>query len=105
MDRMLYVAMTGAQETLRAQTVNNHNLANVATTGFRADLAAFQDRIDGLFDDEQRALARHGVEAVVQRDAPDMNAPPPGINQEQRGLTGGREVEKDAGGDRCRFSG
>jgi flagellar basal-body rod protein FlgF len=45
---MLYVAMTGAQETLRAQTVNNHNLANVSTTGFRADLAAFQSRaVDG----------------------------------------------------------
>jgi flagellar basal-body rod protein FlgF len=45
---MLYVAMTGASETLRAQTVNNHNLANVATTGFRADLAAFQSRaVDG----------------------------------------------------------
>ena len=48
MDRMLYVAMTGASETLRAQTVNNHNLANVSTTGFRADLAAFQSRaVDG----------------------------------------------------------
>ena len=48
MDRMLYVAMTGAKETLRAQTVNNHNLANVSTNGFRADLAAFQSRaVDG----------------------------------------------------------
>ena len=48
MDRMLYVAMTGAAETLRAQTVNNHNLANVSTNGFRADLAAFQSRaVDG----------------------------------------------------------
>jgi len=48
MDRMLYVAMTGASETLRAQTVNSHNLANVGTTGFRADLAAFQSRaVDG----------------------------------------------------------
>lgn len=44
MDRFLYVAMSGAKETLRAQTVNNHNLANAATTGFRADLAAFQTR-------------------------------------------------------------
>jgi flagellar basal-body rod protein FlgF len=45
---MLYVAMTGAKETLRAQTVNNHNIANVSTTGFRADLAAFQSRaVDG----------------------------------------------------------
>src|SRR4051812_38482898 len=48
MDRMLYVAMTGAKETLRAQGVNNHNLANVSTTGFKADLAAFQSRaVDG----------------------------------------------------------
>jgi flagellar basal-body rod protein FlgF len=44
MDRMLYVAMTGARETLRAQTANNHNLANASTVGFRADLQAFQAR-------------------------------------------------------------
>jgi len=44
MDRFLYVSMTGAKETLRAQTVNNHNLANASTTGFRADLSAFQSR-------------------------------------------------------------
>lgn len=48
MDRMLYVAMAGAKETLRAQAVNNHNLANASTTGFKADLAAFQSRaVDG----------------------------------------------------------
>jgi flagellar basal-body rod protein FlgF len=44
MDRLLYVAMSGAKETLRAQASNNHNLANASTTGFRADLAAFQAR-------------------------------------------------------------
>ena len=44
MDRFLYVAMTGASETLRLQAVNNHNLANASTTGFRKDLAAFQTR-------------------------------------------------------------
>lgn len=42
MDRFLYISMTGAKETLRAQAANNHNLANVSTTGFRADLAAMQ---------------------------------------------------------------
>jgi flagellar basal-body rod protein FlgF len=48
MDRMLYVAMTGAKETLNAQSVNNHNLANASTTGFRAELSAFQSRaVDG----------------------------------------------------------
>jgi len=44
MDRFLYIAMSGAKETMRAQAVNNHNLANVSTAGFRADLAAFQSR-------------------------------------------------------------
>jgi flagellar basal-body rod protein FlgF len=44
MDKFLYVAMTGAKETMRAQAVNNHNLANASTTGFRQDLAAFQSR-------------------------------------------------------------
>src|SRR6476619_573932 len=44
MDRFLYISMTGAKETLRAQTANNHNLANASTTGFRADLSAFQSR-------------------------------------------------------------
>ena len=44
MDRLLYISMTGAKETLRAQAVNNHNLANASTTGFRADCRAFQSR-------------------------------------------------------------
>ena len=44
MDRYLYIAMSGAKETLRAQTANNHNLANASTKGFRADLSAFQSR-------------------------------------------------------------
>ncbi len=39
MDRMLYIGMSGAKETLLAQALNNHNLANVSTTGFRADLS------------------------------------------------------------------
>ena len=44
MDKLLYVAMSGAKETLRAQAANNHNLANASTTGFRADLSAFQSQ-------------------------------------------------------------
>ncbi|HHI94388.1 MAG TPA: flagellar basal-body rod protein FlgF [Gammaproteobacteria bacterium] len=42
MDRMLYVAMSGARQTMLAQTANSHNLANANTDGFRADLAAFR---------------------------------------------------------------
>lgn len=44
MDKSLYLAMSGAKETLRAQTANNHNLANANTNGFKADLSAFQSR-------------------------------------------------------------
>jgi len=35
MDRMIYVAMTGAREAMRAQSVVAHNIANAGTTGFR----------------------------------------------------------------------
>lgn len=40
MDRMLYVAMSGAKQNMLAQAINSNNLANISTTGFRADLAA-----------------------------------------------------------------
>lgn len=39
MDKLIYVAMTGAAHIDRAQTLHSNNLANVGTTGFRADLA------------------------------------------------------------------
>src|SRR5277367_686718 len=41
MDRGLYVAMTGAKQIMEAQAVNNHNIANANTTGFRADSVSF----------------------------------------------------------------
>jgi len=40
MDRLLYLAMTGAKHTLQAQQHNSNNLANASTPGFRADLDA-----------------------------------------------------------------
>jgi len=40
MDRMLYIAMNGAKQNMLAQAINSNNLANISTTGFRADLAA-----------------------------------------------------------------
>src|SRR5579871_5930910 len=41
MDRGLYVAMTGAKQIMQAQAVNNHNIANLSTIGYRADSVAF----------------------------------------------------------------
>ena len=42
MDKLIYVSMIGANSALRAQAANSNNLANINTTGFRADLSAFE---------------------------------------------------------------
>ncbi len=42
MDRSLFVSMSGAKETLLAQTAVASNLANIDTTGFKADLEQFR---------------------------------------------------------------
>lgn len=42
MDRSLYIAMSGAKQTLLAQTANANNLANAQTTGFKSDWEQFR---------------------------------------------------------------
>jgi len=42
MDRLIYLSMAGAKATMQRQEVLAHNLANVSTTGFRAELTAFR---------------------------------------------------------------
>jgi len=42
MDRLVYVAMTGAKHTMEQQAVVAHNLANASTTGFKAEMATFR---------------------------------------------------------------
>ncbi len=42
MDRLIYLAMSGAKASLQRQDVLAHNLANASTTGFRAELQAFR---------------------------------------------------------------
>ncbi|WP_418316583.1 flagellar basal body rod protein FlgF [Piscinibacter sakaiensis] len=42
MDRMIYLSMSGARAMLDRQAVLANNLANVSTTGFRAELSAFR---------------------------------------------------------------
>jgi flagellar basal-body rod protein FlgF len=39
MDKLLYVAMSGAKQNMQALAINANNLANAKTTGFKADLA------------------------------------------------------------------
>ncbi|CBA15931.1 flagellar basal body rod protein FlgF [Xanthomonas albilineans] len=62
MDKALYVAMTGARASLQAQGTVSHNLANVETAGFKAQLAnteafriqgsGYPSRIDALHIDQ-----------------------------------------------------
>jgi len=42
MERMIYLAMSGAKQVTLNLASNNNNLANASTTGFRADLDAFR---------------------------------------------------------------
>lgn len=42
MDRLLYIAMTGAREVTRQQAAVAHNLANISTHGFKQELNVFR---------------------------------------------------------------
>jgi flagellar basal-body rod protein FlgF len=42
MDRLIYTAMTGAKHAMEQQATTANNLANVTTTGFRAQLDSFR---------------------------------------------------------------
>jgi len=42
MDRVIYIAMTGAREITRQQAAVAHNLANVSTHGFKQELSVFR---------------------------------------------------------------
>ncbi|MGD8484239.1 MAG: flagellar basal-body rod protein FlgF [Thioalkalispiraceae bacterium] len=44
MDRMLYISMAGAKQTMLAQAATSNNLANVSTTGFKADFNTFRSQ-------------------------------------------------------------
>lgn len=48
MDRMIFTAMNGAKQSFDQQAVASHNLANVSTPGFRAQLTVMQSvQVDG----------------------------------------------------------
>jgi len=44
MDRMLYISMNAAQQTMLAQATNSNNLANANTIGFRQDFEQFRSQ-------------------------------------------------------------
>ncbi|MFW9606743.1 MAG: flagellar basal body rod protein FlgF [Pseudomonas sp.] len=79
MDHMLYTAMSGARQALDQQAVVTHNLANVTTPGFRAQLhaaRAVEVRGDGLL-----------TRAMTQSTTPIADFSPGAIS------TSGRELD------------
>lgn len=42
MDRMIYLAMSAAKQSMHAQALSTHNLANATTAGFKADFEAMR---------------------------------------------------------------
>jgi len=86
MDRMLFVAMSGARETLIAQGNASNNLANANTTGFLADLNQFRSM--PVFGDGHPTR----VYALDERPQTDFNRG--GIQQTGRDLD---VAVKDAG--------
>lgn len=70
MDEMVFLAMTGAKQTEYAQAINSNNLANVSTTGFRADLHSFSSApVNGPGVDSR-------VNAVVDSYGTDLSQGP-----------------------------
>ncbi|MFT7721918.1 MAG: flagellar basal-body rod protein FlgF [Roseateles sp.] len=77
MDRMIYLSMAGAKAAMQRQDVLSHNLANVTTNGFRAELQAFRAvpvRGDGA---STRAFA---LETTIGYDAAPGALTPTGRN-------------------------
>jgi flagellar basal-body rod protein FlgF len=84
-DKMLYVAMSGASQNTLAQKAHANNMANVTTTGFQRDLE--QARSMPVFGDTYATRAY----AMSERPATDFTA---GAMQET-----GRDLDVAVGGD------
>ena len=110
MDRALYVALSGATQTLRAQAANNHNLANASTTGFKAELVVadalqvrgegFDSRVnarslDAGIDNRAGALLSTGRELDVALGADDWLAVQAADGREAYTRAGELQVDAD----------
>ncbi len=81
MDRMVYLAMTGAKHTLNYQGLVSHNLANVNTVGFRKDLATYRSMPS--FSDDPALPSR--VYSMAERPGVDLS--------EGKVMTTGRDLD------------
>lgn len=70
MDRMLYIAMSGAKESSLALAANSNNLANANTTGFKSDFNQFRAMLVAGPGHDSRAYA------LSERPGTDLTAGP-----------------------------
>jgi len=68
MDALIYSAMAGAERALREQQVRANNLANVGTTGFRADMALARSQAVEGFGYDARHMNRLEADTVNTRE-------------------------------------
>ena len=67
MDALIYTAMSGAERALRGQQVHANNLANMDTTGFRANLELSTARQLSGYGYDDRHMADMQANAVTTR--------------------------------------
>ncbi len=79
MDKALYIAMTGAKQTMQAQTNHANNMANLNTSGFRADFA--QARSMPVYYGEG-----HPTRVYAQTESPASDFTPGPMKQTGRDL-------------------
>ena len=77
MDNMMYLAMSGARQVMHKQATNNHNLANVNTTGFKADIDNFKampvygpGHPGRVYTQDQRTGISHEAGAIMSTGMP-----------------------------------
>lgn len=77
MDNMMYLAMSGARQVMIKQATNNHNLANVNTTGFKADIDSFKampvygpGHPTRVYSEDQRTGISHTAGSIMNTGMP-----------------------------------
>lgn len=70
MDKLIFTALSGAERAMRAQQVHANNLANLDTTGFRANLELSATQALGGFGYDDRHMARMQSDALATRSGP-----------------------------------
>lgn len=67
MDALIYTAMSGAERALKGQQVHANNLANMDTTGFRANLELTTAQAGSGYGYDDRHMARTETSAISTR--------------------------------------